>query len=603
MSGSDRLPPVFRWPIRFCLAAAVAWCMIPLSPSTVDSDFWGHVQYGRDTLRFGVPETSTYNYTAIGYPWINHENLAEITFALCVDNLGAGSVLWLKAAMAMLVLGLMLWNAKRNDQEQPVDFLVLIGTLILCAISLSFYWGMRPQFFSFTLFAVMIWLCETAFHPWRSLFVTPDHDSGCEPTIEFRWASSRSLRLLLLVPVVLWIWANSHGGFLAGLFVFGAILAGRMFESIVWLRRLDIRLLSFLAGIGVVSALATLVNPYGIELHLWLFRSLGVPRPEILEWHPTNLWSADAWKIWTIIGVSATGFLLFEQKRDWIKIAVMSLVLYQTLQHQRHLPFLVILFGMWTPTYVTNAFRQLGWSVPLSLIPEKKQARLARTLGFAGAFLAVVFTFKALPRFQGVWVDRTVYPVSALEYMQQHDIYGKVVVSAEWAQYVLAVSGARSAEEAVDANGKPIKNLVAFDGRFRTCYPQKVVDMHFDFLIGPGDASKRYRGPESPPADARRVLRFESPDLALISRSKPHSVAVMSQMEEDWVRLYQDSTAEVWGRRDRFDNPELATFVPLAARYSADQLESGRTLFPAAPESSLHYVSQPLMSNQQGSSQ
>ncbi|MCA9201140.1 MAG: hypothetical protein KDA87_26550, partial [Planctomycetales bacterium] len=252
---------------------------------------------------------------------------------------------------------------------------------------------------------------------------------------------------------------------------------------------------------------------------------------------------------------------------------------------------------------VTNAFRQLGWSVPLSLIPKNKQARLARTLGFTGAFLAVVFTFKALPRFQGVWVDRTMFPVSALQYMQQHDVYGKVVVSAEWAQYVLAVTGARSAEEAVDANGKPIKNLVAFDGRFRTCYPQEVVDMHFDFLIGPGDANKRYRGPNSPPADARRVLRFESPDLALISRSKPHSVAVMSQMEADWVRLYQDSTAEVWGRRDRFDNPELATFVPLAARYSADQHESGRTLFPASPESSLHYVSQPLMTNQQGSSQ
>ena len=49
------------------LLAVVLWCAIPLSPNAVDSDFWGHVAYGRDTLQHGLDRTATYSYTARGF--------------------------------------------------------------------------------------------------------------------------------------------------------------------------------------------------------------------------------------------------------------------------------------------------------------------------------------------------------------------------------------------------------------------------------------------------------------------------------------------------------------------------------------------------------
>ena len=76
------------WLDRMLRWALLLVCGIALSKGLADPDFWGHVQYGRDVLASGLPSESNYNYTAVGYRWINHENLAELAFALGVDRLG-----------------------------------------------------------------------------------------------------------------------------------------------------------------------------------------------------------------------------------------------------------------------------------------------------------------------------------------------------------------------------------------------------------------------------------------------------------------------------------------------------------------------------------
>ena len=40
-----------------------------------------------------------------------------------------------------------------------------------------------------------------------------------------------------------------------------------------------------LMAILSATTLCTLINPYGAELHRWLFEAISVPRPEIVEWH------------------------------------------------------------------------------------------------------------------------------------------------------------------------------------------------------------------------------------------------------------------------------------------------------------------------------
>jgi hypothetical protein len=168
-------------------------------------------------------------------------------------------------------------------------------------------------------------------------------------------------------------------------------------------------------------------------------------------------------------------------------------------------------------------------------------------------------------------VQRSSYPVDAVAYMAEQNISGKLVVSFNWAQYAIAALAPQV--------------QVSFDGRFRTCYPQEVVDMNFDFILGRA-AGKRYRSPHSGPLDPTRVLHYGEPDVVLVDRRFPHSVAVMQwhDQQRDWVLLYQDGLAQLYGRREKYDQPESPAYLPVAQRRISDRMPEGAVTWPAIPE-------------------
>jgi hypothetical protein len=173
-------------------------------------------------------------------------------------------------------------------------------------------------------------------------------------------------------------------------------------------------------------------------------------------------------------------------------------------------------------------------------------------------------------------VLRSQYPVDALQYMVDHRITGKAVVAFNWAQYAIA------------ALAPHVK--VQFDGRFDTCYPQEVIDMHFDWLLGE-QTGPRERSPASGPVDGTRVLEFGSPDLVLLQRTYPNPVAVMKSVAADekseWTLLYSDSVAELWGRRSRYDDPASPHYLPPSERKLDIRLLEARFQWPALPDRSL----------------
>jgi hypothetical protein len=122
--------------------------------------------------------------------------------------------------------------------------------------------------------------------------------------------------------------------------------------------------------------------------------------------------------------------------------------------------------------------------------------------------------------------------------MVDNNVHGRLVVSFNWAQYAIAAL-------------QP-KSTVGFDGRFRTCYPQHVIDMHFDLLIGeaPGRRNRAGGGKFDPTA----VLRAGAPELVLLDRQFPHSLNVLDQQRDRFVLLYEDQVAQLWGTRSRFGN-------------------------------------------------
>jgi len=531
------------------LALALA-CAIPLSLNIVDPDLWGHVQYGQDWLAEGaLPRTASHTFTAVDYPWINHENLAELSFAIGYQFLGPHGLLIAKCLLGMTLLLIMAWVAYRRQ----VHTFVTWPLLMLVAVNLQVFFLLRPQLFSFALCVITLTLLDHAFGEWKA-------------SQKIHWQK------IWLLPIVFLVWVNAHGGFALGLCIVGAYLGGRIIEACFAMRSKAWPKVLALSILGLLCVTATLANPYGWQLHRWLVMSLGQPRPEITEWAPPKMADPIFWQWIALLTVAAISLLTTRHRRDWVQIVILALVAWQSALHLRHIAFLALLCGFWLPEHLQSALARLKPSNDTKL-PTATLSPWLRCCAAAALLLAIGLQSFSLSRLWSDFpVERNRYPVNALQFMTDRSLEGKLVVSFNWAQYAIA---ALSPEV-----------QVAFDGRFRTCYPQEVVDMHFDFLLGEF-GGRRSRSPASGKIDGTRVLKHGSPDLVLVDRRYEHPVQVMKQevtrKKSEWILLYCDRVAELWGHRDRYDDPTLAEYQPPSSRVLDASSRAGVVQWPALP--------------------
>lgn len=190
-------------------------------------------------------------------------------------------------------------------------------------------------------------------------------------------------------------------------------------------------------------------------------------------------------------------------------------------------------------------------------------------VGLNGLLLATL-----VPRLTGLQVDASVYPVDAVQYMASQRLSGRLVVTYNWAQFVIAALGTdRDASTGI---------RVGFDGRFDTCYPADIIDHHFDFVLGTGADFPRHRRSTSA-ADPTEVLQRGKPNLVLISRLQIPSVQVMQQHGDKWTLLYQDGLAQLWGLSEEFDTPTNAQYIPHEKRVLNNTTPTEIVRWPALP--------------------
>ncbi len=535
------------------LALLALACAFPFTLNLVDPDLWGHVRYGQDWLAAGeMPRTATHTYTAVGYPWVNHENAAELLFAVSYEHIGIYGMLVAKCLLGMAIMATFVWMACRKG----VPALSVWTLLLVVSTNMQAFFPMRPQLLSFALCTIALVCLERAFPHW------PD-----ERVIRFRW--------LWPLPVIFIAWVNSHGGFMAGLCIVGALLLGRMLELALQEGISALGRMTHIAIIGLACLAATVVNPYGLGMHEWLYQSWGGAPPEITEWAAPLPGKPVFWPFVTLLVVSAASFAATSRRRDWTQIVILALVAWQASLHLRHIAFVALLCGSWLPIHWHSALMRLrpDRDKRLPIMLPKRWLRLS----MAGAILVGVVGQSLLlaNRLSDFPVVRSKYPVDAFQFMVDNRLGGKLVCAFNWAQYALA---ALSPEV-----------MVGFDGRFDTCYPQEAIDLHFDFLLG--DTGPRERRPDAGPIDGTKVLEYHHPDLVLIERRYKTCVEIMeaegAKENPTWVRLYSDPVAELWGRAARYDDLASPHYFPPESRRLDIKLLEAEFQWPALPDRSL----------------
>lgn len=470
--------------------AALTWTLavaaLEFSYVTADADLWGHIYFGADHWQTGkLRETDSYSFTANGQPWINHEWLAELIFYLVYHIFGDAGLLLGKLLLGLTVV-LMVWRMSTRQAFNP-----LVGAAVFTVVVFTMKPGfmIRPQLFSFLLFTVEL----AIFHEYRR---------G-----KHSWMAG--------LPVLMGLWPNLHGGFLLG-----GLLAGFFIftESVGALRRGNKQQALTLWGWGLAGALATLLNPYGIGLHRFLIYTLLLPR-SITEWAPVPFQGFEyaGFKILCTLSLAALWMRRRNFLLDWEALTITA-VGFAAMRQQRHMvffgiitaPFLVEIFSCRLQCFVRNNSKLKISTMTVALIST--------------AFFVVsgVYAFKAVERYQRcglkIIVNPEEYPLQAMAFLKANDFKGNLLVSFNWGEYAIWQLYPQC--------------RVSIDGRFRTVYPQSVIDDHFL----KGDDADGWR----------RTLSKYPADILLV----PQQPFFQNLIKEKgpWVYVYSDSLSMVFVR-------------------------------------------------------
>jgi hypothetical protein len=308
--------------------------------------YW-HLRLGREILATGeVPRADTFTFTRAGTPWVDQSWAFDVALAAAVDHIGWSGVTALTAVLlasiyAALTVGL------RRDGVSPL----VAGVIGVLAAGLgSMHFLVRPHLVTFACVLAVQRLCRVY------------HQNGG--------------RAIWLVAPIMVVWANCHGGFLAGPVIVATAVIGHAIDG--GLRDRDgRRRLAVLVAVFVVSILAPLINPYGLGLYRHVHGLLSAAKVTDLidEYQPSPFGKPQA-RILEMVILALVALPVFSRKRPKVYDVIQSLVwLHFALGSVRHTPLFAFavapmlaawLDGLLSPPETPEivAPRGVGWLAP-----------------------------------------------------------------------------------------------------------------------------------------------------------------------------------------------------------------------------------------------
>jgi hypothetical protein len=464
----------------------VATFVFRLSRTEADADLWGHLKFGADLWRTGHLVTAdAYSYLTGDRAWVNHEWLAEAIMSMIYAWGGAPALIGLKVLLGLGIIAVLSAHLRHREVSSLGTALLVSYTMLLV---LPGFGSVRPHLWTYAFLTLLL------------VFL----DRAAQGAPGWLWAA---------VPLFA-LWANLHGGVLAGIGIVGAWAAAHLvcFEGE---RRAEAwRVLPPVAAM----VLATLGNPYGAGLWTFLIRTALGPRPDISEWHPVEIASMEGAAYLLALGLGVTGLLGSRRRRLPSQVALFACVAVLPLTARRHAALFALAGLVVAGEHLADVCGRLAagrW--PRGQLPTRDRRPMIAWLLLAEAVVLLLF---AIPHFRQIDVDASAYPTGAVRLLKASGVDGHLAVFYDWGEYVLWHLGPR------------IK--VSIDGRRETVYSDRVRQENLMFMDGVGEWD--------------RLLRKYDTHLALVPKDLP--IWNLMKRQPGWILLYEDAVSGLFGRQD-----------------------------------------------------
>jgi hypothetical protein len=405
----------------FALAVVLAFHNI------TEGDLWAKLAIGSSFWHGHLLRHDVFAFTPTLPKYIDHEWGAGTVFYALLQWFGPSSLIELRIVLAVGLLALGFWTGRRAGCEANVLLLLMVpaGACILT----GYIPVVRSHVFTFFLFAATLFCLEE----WRR---------GA------RWPSA-------VLPAIMLVWANLHGGFVIGLFAIFIYAAAGVLER----KRIALMIVVAAACVAV-----TLINPYGLDFWRYMISALMHPRLRIPEWRPLppfawdNFWGFRLLFVLTVVAVGA-GWKRVERK-NWAGLAVLAMTAWMGWRSRRHGPFL----GAAALAYA-GLYGQAVWRGRFDLLP---------ITGLAYAGLAFWVAIRFLPGASLIPLSPVgEFPVREADILSLAGAKGNAATPFAWGSYV---------------SWRLYPNIkISMDGRYETTYPESTFELNSAFYDHEGD--------------------------------------------------------------------------------------------------------------------
>lgn len=455
--------------------------------NSADFDLWHRLAAGKLFFANGhVAQTDIFAYTPVKDYWIDHEWGSGVVFYWIMEHFGSAGLSFLKILLMFLTF-LPVYLINRMRTKEPGKYRILFYFLFLYALLFGFVYTIRSQAFTYAFFAIWMYLIELI--------------------------KKGNKKLLAIFPLMTVIWANLHGGFVAGL----GLLVVMGFPVT-----------------ALISGFLTTINPYGFKYWQFLYEAITMERTYITEWQPLNLRGdvmiAFGFKILLIMCIITLPYLLIQlikkvkaaqledninikailRQINWSELIIVLLTCYLSLKHLRHNVFFVITAS----AYMGESFFQ-AISSYTSFISKKIILTLELIkdiIVYAVILLAGGLTLVFAP----LQLDLKNFPYNSVEFIKINKLSGNLLVLFNW--------GAYSFWELYP------QCKVSLDSRYEEVYPDSTVEESARFWY----LDRDWTG----------LMKNYKTDLMLIDKTYPVYTELLTH--DDWKMIYDDKMSAVF---------------------------------------------------------
>ena len=460
-----------------------------------DGDPGRHITAGRYMLENRIILThDIFSYTMPGQPLTPHEWLAQVAYGGADLLLGLSGVVLLAALVIALTIALVF----REIARQGIPRLLAFGLALWAAAMTSAHWLARPHLF--TLLFLALW--------------TPG----------LRRLARGKAAPLWQFPAIMLFWANTHGAFIAGFVVWGAYLAGWLWDRWRSAEKPSKMALRKLLIAGGSSFAITFINPVGWKL--WA-TSVGYVTDSYLvnltkEYSSLDFHSPGAWPFLAFLAFSLLVLALARKKLPAAEGLLLAGWAALALYSGRNMPLFAVVATPIMAGYIQPAVSGSDWLARVTRSIEAMEVQLRGALWSLLVVAIVVFLMTTGRPMdftgKGYQFNRTDFPVDAVNWLADHPQTGDMYDFFPWGGYLI----------------------------YRMWPAQRVfIDGQLDFY---GEAfTRQYQQIMTAGAGWQQLLDRYNVRWLLVPPNEP--VALLLENDPAWSVIYQDKTAVIIRRR------------------------------------------------------